>query len=219
MCPCRMQTHTIETSIRHDRTMARPYPPDNTFLQMSRPQLDATLQWMLSHPHPPMSKIPNMLHKATFHPTRLMLKAVDSLQREQGAITRLLRSPTTPHHVRMLSLERRHDLTGDSENRQPPPLPPIQASDMGQDPYYPQSATAQLNAVFGRETRATRTIQSPPQLQQRSPSSRGPVPRFTKLESVHELAPKVNSQPAFRRANPEGGFISVSESLVLDRRC
>ena len=39
---------------------------------------------------------------------------------------------------------------------------------------------------------------------------RGPVPRFSKLDSVQDLQPRVNPQPAFRRANPEGGFISVS---------
>ena len=44
---------------------------------------------------------------------------------------------------------------------------------------------------------------------------RGPVPRFTKLDSVQDLQPRVNPQPAFRRANPEGGFISVS---LLDLR-
>jgi dual specificity protein kinase YAK1 len=38
---------------------------------------------------------------------------------------------------------------------------------------------------------------------------RGPVPKFQKLKSVQELQPRINAQPPFRRANPEGGFISV----------
>jgi dual specificity protein kinase YAK1 len=39
--------------------------------------------------------------------------------------------------------------------------------------------------------------------------TRGPVPEFKQLSSPADLQPKVNSQPPFRRANPEGGFISV----------
>ena len=39
-----------------------------------------------------------------------------------------------------------------------------------------------------------------------------PVPEFRKLRGPNDLHPKVNAQPAFRRANPEGGFISVSPS-------
>jgi dual specificity protein kinase YAK1 len=38
---------------------------------------------------------------------------------------------------------------------------------------------------------------------------RGPVPKFQKIKSVQELQPRVHAQPAYRRANPEGGFISV----------
>lgn len=38
---------------------------------------------------------------------------------------------------------------------------------------------------------------------------KGPVPEFRKLRTAQDLRPKVNAQPAFRRANPEGGFISV----------
>lgn len=39
--------------------------------------------------------------------------------------------------------------------------------------------------------------------------NKGPVPEFRKLRTAQDLRPKVNTQPAFRRANPEGGFISV----------
>lgn len=91
---------------------------------------------------------------------------------------------------------------------QPPHLPPLQPTEGGSDQYYPQSATAQLNAVFGREARSPRHLQ--PQHQQTSQGSlRGPVPRFQKVKNTQALQPKINSQPAFRRANPEGGFISV----------
>ncbi len=40
----------------------------------------------------------------------------------------------------------------------------------------------------------------------------GLVPKFQKIKSVQELQPRINSQPPFRRANPEGGFISVRHS-------
>jgi dual specificity protein kinase YAK1 len=41
------------------------------------------------------------------------------------------------------------------------------------------------------------------------------VPKFQPVKDTAELRPKINSQPPFRRANPEGGFISVSSILVL----
>ncbi|KAI9852230.1 MAG: dual specificity protein kinase yak1, partial [Pleopsidium flavum] len=91
--------------------------------------------------------------------------------------------------------------------QQPPHLPPIQPNDGNPDQYYPQSATAQLNAVFGREARSPRHLQ-PQQQQALQGSSRGPVPRFRKLKNVQVLESRINDQPAFRRANPEGGFIS-----------
>lgn len=96
-----------------------------------------------------------------------------------------------------------------ASSRQPPlQLPPIHPNSDSTDQFYPTSATAQLNAVFGRETK------SPRQMRPIHPGTadmpRGPVPRFNKLDSVQDLQPRVNPQPAFRRANPEGGFISVS---------
>ncbi|KAL8762612.1 MAG: hypothetical protein Q9184_001413 [Pyrenodesmia sp. 2 TL-2023] len=91
-------------------------------------------------------------------------------------------------------------------------LPPIQAGDPIADQFYPSSATAQLNAVFGRETRSPRH----PRSAQLTPLDmpRGPVPRFQRLERTSDLEPKINTQPAFRRANPEGGFISPLQALT-----
>jgi dual specificity protein kinase YAK1 len=71
---------------------------------------------------------------------------------------------------------------------------------------YPPSATVQLNMLFGNDPTSPRR----PTLQPtQGPPGRGPVPEFTKIRSISELQPKINAQPAFRRANPEGGFISV----------
>ncbi|KAJ4376429.1 dual specificity protein kinase yak1 [Neocucurbitaria cava] len=93
-----------------------------------------------------------------------------------------------------------------------PQLPPIQ-SNMSPETFYPQSATAQLNAVYNREARSPRTSTNPnpPQL---PPIGRGPVPKFDKVANTAELQPKINAQPPFRRANPEGGFISPLQALT-----
>ena len=49
---------------------------------------------------------------------------------------------------------------------------------------------------------------------------RGPIPRFKKVTNVRDLEPRINPQPAFRRAKPEGGFISVSYSkTIVIRSC
>lgn len=61
--------------------------------------------------------------------------------------------------------------------------------------------------MFGNDPKSPR--RPVPQSAQ-GPPGRGPVPEFTKIRSTSDLQPKVNAQPAFRRANPEGGFISVS---------
>ena len=100
-----------------------------------------------------------------------------------------------------------------SSRQQPQHLPPIQPGKTSPDQYYPTSATAHLNAVFGRETKSPRHLY--PQQQAGTHSSpQARVPRFKKLKKLEELEPRINPQPAFRRANPEGGFISV-RSLVV----
>lgn len=78
---------------------------------------------------------------------------------------------------------------------------------MNPESFYPQSATAQLNAVYNREARSPRVSNPPPQL---PPIGRGPVPKFQKCTNTAELEPTINQQPPFRRAAPDGGFISVS---------
>lgn len=47
--------------------------------------------------------------------------------------------------------------------------------------------------------------------------NKGPVPQFQEVLTEQDLRPKVNTQPVFRRANPEGGFISVRVFLKRPR--
>ncbi|EFW16013.1 protein kinase Yak1 [Coccidioides posadasii str. Silveira] len=100
---------------------------------------------------------------------------------------------------------------------QAPRLPPMQTTDISPEQYYPQSATLQLHTAFGQNSKTQPA--RPSHLNQSSSAletsaRRGPVPRFQKIKSTQELKPKVNAQPAFRRANPEGGFISPLQALT-----
>lgn len=85
---------------------------------------------------------------------------------------------------------------------------------MGPDQFYPPSAGSQMSAPFGHDTRSPRSgsLSGAPHLV----PGRGPVPKFQKVKSVHELQPHINAQPPYRRANPEGGFISVRGLLKID---
>lgn len=92
----------------------------------------------------------------------------------------------------------------------PPRLPPLQISDNSPDSLHP-SAITQLNATFGQDTRyPPPSAVLPSTTSRQSNPGKGPVPKFQKLKSIHELQPHINAQPPYRRANPEGGFISVS---------
>jgi len=127
----------------------------------------------------------------------------------------------TPQHQRQASRQsptRQQSYNTPSQNYYSSPsarpqhsqLPPIQTP-LSPDGQYGQSATAQLNAVFGRElpSPSVRHGQSQPE-----PIHKGPVPQFAKCHSVSELNPRVNAQPPFRRAHPEGGFISPLQALT-----
>lgn len=73
---------------------------------------------------------------------------------------------------------------------------------------YPSSAVAAMDgAQYSNDPK------SPARFQQPRPPLRGPVPEFRKVRAITDLRPKVNAQPPFRRANPEGGFISVSPTI------
>jgi dual specificity protein kinase YAK1 len=89
-----------------------------------------------------------------------------------------------------------------------PQLPPIQST--MNSPYAPQAALTL--SPFTRNM----SVHSPqaPQLQP-SQITKGPVPKFAPCTNIAELKPRVNSQPPFRRAKPEGGFLSVSKLGVF----
>jgi hypothetical protein len=84
----------------------------------------------------------------------------------------------------------------------------MQSGDMSPEQYYPKSATIQLHTSF-QDTSQRHSVPQQNIVQQQP--RRGPMPKFEKIKTIQELNPKVNTQPAFRRANPEGGFISVCE--------
>ncbi|RDL35235.1 Kinase containing protein [Venustampulla echinocandica] len=92
------------------------------------------------------------------------------------------------------------------QTQQLPPITPYASNNES----YPSSATAQLNAVFGNDPKSPRRPVPQPQ----GPPGRGPVPEFAKIRSMTDLQPKISAQPAFRRANPEGGFISPLQALT-----
>ncbi|KAF4553652.1 Protein kinase domain-containing protein 8 [Elsinoe fawcettii] len=97
-----------------------------------------------------------------------------------------------------------------SRPQHPHQLPPIQPP-LSPDSSHARSATSQFNAMF-----PNRNMQTPrsPQASISEPSNKGPAPQFSKVNSVAELQPRVNAQPPFRRANPEGGFISPLHALT-----
>ena len=70
---------------------------------------------------------------------------------------------------------------------------------------YPAQTVAHLDEALASNAKA-------PQARV-NPSLPKPVPEFKKVRSSTELHPKNSAQPPFRRANPEGGFISVSSKF------
>ncbi|EED18683.1 protein kinase Yak1, putative [Talaromyces stipitatus ATCC 10500] len=92
-----------------------------------------------------------------------------------------------------------------------PRLPVLQSTDMSPEQYFPSSATSQLSAPFGSDLKSPPTNQS---TNHKQVPGRGPIPKFSSIKSMQELKPRINTQPAFRRANPEGGFISPLQALT-----
>ena len=97
-------------------------------------------------------------------------------------------------------------------------LPPIQSNMSPPNTYYPQSATQQLNAMFGNDPTSPQSAKQQQQQQQHQSMSQSQyqdaVPQFRKCHNASDLQPRINMQPPFRRANPEGGFISPLQALT-----
>lgn len=78
-----------------------------------------------------------------------------------------------------------------------PPIAPFAASNDG----YPSATVANLDGAYPNGPKSP--------LRQNPPAPKT-VPEFRKVRALTDLRPKNSRQPPFRRANPEGGFISVS---------
>lgn len=91
-----------------------------------------------------------------------------------------------------------------------PQLPPLQST-LSTGNYHPQSAPLHISS-YSREPSSPRHTHPRPV----PPVVKGPVPKFEKCLNVADLRPRINEQPPFRRANPEGGFISPLRALTTD---
>ena len=94
-----------------------------------------------------------------------------------------------------------------SRQQAAPQLPPISPYAPAQDSYSPSMMTP-MDGSYVDPMSPKRA--PPPSAKQ----DKGPVPEFRRIRAPTDLKPKVNTQPPFRRANPEGGFISVSRPAL-----
>lgn len=86
-------------------------------------------------------------------------------------------------------------------------LPNLQRSDMSPDSYFTGSATnPTLSSSDARSVNSAPSQTGAPVL--------GPVPRFRKVQSLQEVSHRVHTQPLYRRADPEGGFLSPLQALT-----
>ncbi|KAK4043275.1 kinase-like domain-containing protein [Parachaetomium inaequale] len=95
-----------------------------------------------------------------------------------------------------------------SSRQAAPQLPPISPYGASQDTYSPSTLTPMDSSYMDPKSPKRAPTQS-------SVLERGPVPEFKRIRSLSDLKPKVNDQPPFRRANPEGGFISPLQALTV----
>ncbi|KAM4055358.1 kinase [Hirsutella rhossiliensis] len=82
-----------------------------------------------------------------------------------------------------------------------PPITPFASSQDG----YPSSTVSALDGSL---------VNNPKSPHRQNPPALKPVPEFRKVRAVSDLQPKKSRQPPFRRANPEGGFISPLQALT-----
>lgn len=86
-------------------------------------------------------------------------------------------------------------------------LPSLQRSEMSPESYFTGSAANPT--LSPGDTRSPGSTQS-----QTGAPVLGPVPRFRKVQSMQDVSHRVHTQPLYRRANPEGGFLSPLQALT-----
>ncbi|RYP57657.1 hypothetical protein DL769_009349 [Monosporascus sp. CRB-8-3] len=117
---------------------------------------------------------------------------------------------SSPHNQRQSPTRGDYQAQSPYYGRQTSQLPPITTYASASDAY-PSSAVTPLDGTYSNDPKSPpRRAFQPPQ-----PAEKKPVPQFKKLANVADLRPKVNPQPPFRRANPEGGFISPLQALTV----
>ena len=79
-----------------------------------------------------------------------------------------------------------------------------QRAGMSPESYFQTSSTNQTLTPSARTPGSTQPQQH----------SLGPVPRFKRVQSLNDIQHKINQQPLYRRADPEGGFLSPLQALT-----
>ncbi|KKF95325.1 Serine/threonine-protein kinase ppk15 [Ceratocystis platani] len=91
--------------------------------------------------------------------------------------------------------------------------------DYSSDPKSPRRVVPQSLAVGQQPPQAQQQQQTSTASSSAQPNNGNPamqqMPEFKRLRALTDLNPKVNAQPPFRRANPEGGFISPLQALTV----
>ncbi|CAK7568416.1 MAG: dual specificity protein kinase yak1 [Sporothrix epigloea] len=123
----------------------------------------------------------------------------------------------SPYHIGS-----RQPSQGQPQQQQPPPI--LNLLSPGSDIYSPASGgLSPMDTLYGDHKSPRRPQLPVTSLGNNSSGSNNPggkptpnpVPEFKSLQNHGELRPVVNSQPPFRRANPEGGFISPLQALTV----
>ncbi|KAI6354690.1 hypothetical protein MCOR25_008483 [Pyricularia grisea] len=89
-------------------------------------------------------------------------------------------------------------------------LPPISPHTGAYDGFSLSATTPTTESLYPPDPKSPRRIMPQPTY-----SAPQPVPELKKLRALSDLRPKVSAQPPFRRANPEGGFISPLQALTV----